>query len=451
MNKLLFLFLSFFILKSASATVADSVGTKNINGKDYVIYMVNAGETVYGISSKYKVPISELLELNPELENGLKTGQLISLPYNEAFANRNAKPVQQSSTFTEKTELTVKPENGGDYTIHTVKPGETLYSIAKIYGITVDDIMKANNMDVKAGQSLVIKGAKTTEKPKETNTTNTTTTSVTQITETQEKEVVQEQKTNETFTGENYSNPALKTKKRVLLVPFDPYLYFSDADDEMARHSRMTRPQVRQVFRKRLNALIEPRGYETLRMIGGGHNKDTIDDVNKVYASVTYNYQKTVTPKNIMPEGYQQPKSGGVNNVSNWVNNKINNGNNNNMQSGNTNSKGLQEMYFGVKVKDPEFFNYFNNKYLIDYYIFVSQFEVKTNYENCLDRSRGDYERDFIVHYSIFNKKGEQIAGNRIKIFYNSNANDVWKIASDNMQKAADAILADVPHPNDEK
>jgi hypothetical protein len=62
----------FFYFSLLPVSFADSVGTKNINGKDYVIYMVNAGETVYGISSKYKVPINELNRVKSGIGKWLK-------------------------------------------------------------------------------------------------------------------------------------------------------------------------------------------------------------------------------------------------------------------------------------------------------------------------------------------------------------------------------------------
>jgi len=107
-----------------------------------------------------------------------------------------------------------------------------------------------------------------------------------------------------------------------------------------------------------------------------------------------------------------------------------------------------ESKYFAVKIKDPNFFNYFNTKYNIDYYIFINQFEVKTNYENCLDRARQNYERSFITHFSIFDSSGKQIAGNRIKINYESNENRIQKILADNMQKVADKIIAELPKLN---
>lgn len=57
-----------------------------------------------------------------------------------------------------------------DYQIHRVKKGDTLYSLSKRYGVTVDNLMKINNLNnnkLSIGQTLKIKpeAKKTTNKP----------------------------------------------------------------------------------------------------------------------------------------------------------------------------------------------------------------------------------------------------------------------------------------------
>lgn len=105
--------------------------------------------------------------------------------------------------------------------------------------------------------------------------------------------------------------------------------------------------------------------------------------------------------------------------------------------------------YFGVLIKNQDFYNYFNAKYDVDYYIFVNQFEVKTNYENCLDRAALNYERTFTTHFSIFDATGKQIAGNSFKTHYNSNSNYIYQIVSDNVPQIAQRILNELPLPNE--
>jgi hypothetical protein len=101
--------------------------------------------------------------------------------------------------------------------------------------------------------------------------------------------------------------------------------------------------------------------------------------------------------------------------------------------------------YFAVKIKDPNFFAIFNTKYHPDYYIFVSQFEVKTNYENCLDRARQNYERNFVTHFSIFDNMGNLVSGGRVKNQYESNNNRIEKILADNIPAIAEKIMDELP------
>lgn len=66
------------------AVVTKSKEVKNTEPKNnpndgYVTYVVQSGDTVFGIVNKYGVSLNDLLELNPELSNGLKTGSTIRI------------------------------------------------------------------------------------------------------------------------------------------------------------------------------------------------------------------------------------------------------------------------------------------------------------------------------------------------------------------------------------
>ncbi|MFL5728485.1 MAG: LysM peptidoglycan-binding domain-containing protein, partial [Cytophagaceae bacterium] len=254
----------------ASAHPMDSVGVTKINNKLHVRYLVEPGETIYGISTKYHVAVADLLEINPELENGLKVGQMISIPYDSTFAKEQKK---DDNVIT-----------------HKVQPGETLYSLSKKYNTTVNDLLKNNNMELKAGQEIIVgyknqqKNNQAQTKNPDQNTNNTNTNNTNQQTATPVTEV--------------YSYDP--SRKQVLVVPFDPYLYFSDADDEIAAKSKMPRTKVRDVFRRRLNALLEAPGYEMIYLLGG-RAKDTLSDLNKIYSSVSYNYQNSIENPNYKP------------------------------------------------------------------------------------------------------------------------------------------------------
>lgn len=136
----LLIFFSFSLVGSAKAEVLtpiDSIGVETVNGKTFVIHKVDEKETLFAISRRYKVTVDAILEYNKEAEKGLEIGQIIKVPYT---------PRQ-----------IVKASEG---TIHTVEAKETVYSISRKYGVSPDEIKQWNNLTDNAlsiGQSLVIK------------------------------------------------------------------------------------------------------------------------------------------------------------------------------------------------------------------------------------------------------------------------------------------------------
>lgn len=121
---------------------SDSLRMETIGGKTFVIHQVDEQETLYGISRRYGASITQILEYNKEADAGLDVGQILRIPYVPRAA------VVQSN---------------GD--VHTVGPGETLFSISRLYNLSVDELKSMNNLTANAlsvGQQLKIKRANTT-------------------------------------------------------------------------------------------------------------------------------------------------------------------------------------------------------------------------------------------------------------------------------------------------
>jgi len=95
------------------------------NQQNQSVYKVKSGDTVYSLAKKYGISVQEFKELTGIKSDNLTSGQVINLTRLENAGKK------------EKTE-----ENE----THKVKKGETLYSIAQKYGVTVDELKKANNL-----------------------------------------------------------------------------------------------------------------------------------------------------------------------------------------------------------------------------------------------------------------------------------------------------------------
>lgn len=115
--------------------------------QDYKKHTVEKGETVLSISKKYKITPYDIYRLNPDAKNGLKTDTVLLIP------NNPVKPLPAGA------EVKAKPTKVTN-TVHTVVAGETLFSVAKKYGVSVADLEKANAGQtaggLKTGQELII-------------------------------------------------------------------------------------------------------------------------------------------------------------------------------------------------------------------------------------------------------------------------------------------------------
>lgn len=102
-------------------------------GESSFLYVVKKGDTLYSIASKYNVSVLEIVNINNLNSNNLSIGQQLRIPINSS--------------------------EGFNYLTYTVKAGDTLYSVAKKYDTTVDEIKKLNNLNsnlLNIGQVLKI-------------------------------------------------------------------------------------------------------------------------------------------------------------------------------------------------------------------------------------------------------------------------------------------------------
>jgi LysM repeat protein len=128
--KLFILFFLFFCANSFSQKV--------------IKHQVKSGESIYFIAKKYKVTESEIYDLNPKLKGGvlaLKTE--VKIP-NKKYKQEDKKPkTEEKKPETENKQVVIVEKNTSGNT-HIVAPKETLYSISKKYGVSMETICELN-------------------------------------------------------------------------------------------------------------------------------------------------------------------------------------------------------------------------------------------------------------------------------------------------------------------
>lgn len=129
-------------------------------------YTVVKGETYYSISKKYGISVDELCSANNlNTSDVLKVGQVLNIPQNSKSAteNSNQSSANSSNSAVSKSNSSNSSENSSSarkFDTYTVQKGDTFYRIAKINGITVNELKKMNNLAddtvLKVGDKLKI-------------------------------------------------------------------------------------------------------------------------------------------------------------------------------------------------------------------------------------------------------------------------------------------------------
>ena len=113
-----------------------------VTAQKFITHNVKQGESLEQVSKRYGVTIADILVYNKEVKVGqdLRANTVLVIP--NANGKATAPAVTKSDTTT--AEAIEEQEAPYGFSSHKVKRRETLYSIAKRYNITEDDIKKYN-------------------------------------------------------------------------------------------------------------------------------------------------------------------------------------------------------------------------------------------------------------------------------------------------------------------
>lgn len=132
------------VVITAQASVKDSVGVKEKDGRKYILHKIKAKETLFSLAQRYGVEIEKIITANPDVADKLPAEAIIEIP----------------------VPLVANMAGDKSRIIHTVQPSETLYSISKLYNVDFQQIKIWNDLtdnSINIGKELVLYPEKANE------------------------------------------------------------------------------------------------------------------------------------------------------------------------------------------------------------------------------------------------------------------------------------------------
>lgn len=152
-----------------------------VSGRAKVYYTVKKGDNLGFISEWYRVSLTDLRAWNNIYRNTIRVGQRLTIyvdpAKSEYFSKINGMslsekqamkgeriPVNSETNLAKTVAENIKPpvESEGEFDVYTVRKGDTIWDIARMYGdVTAKEVLQMNGISdaskIKAGQKLKIR------------------------------------------------------------------------------------------------------------------------------------------------------------------------------------------------------------------------------------------------------------------------------------------------------
>jgi hypothetical protein len=204
-------------------------------------------------------------------------------------------------------------------------------------------------------------------------------------------------------------------------------MYFSDADQDISRYSKMNERTVQSEIRNQLDVKIYHQLLSHFNAISllRASTLGSEEDLKKIYAATRY-----ISYSRNDQQEYHAQKSSAFTKTLQSVGEKFK-------------RKSKEQLFWTSDsavmlgaIENKELFVELKNKYHEQFIIFITQFEINTSNKNTIEWSKQVYTREYTIHYNVFDAKGNLLRAETITIKAD-NENQLTGIASKHLATLA--------------
>ena len=212
-------------------------------------------------------------------------------------------------------------------------------------------------------------------------------------------------------------NSRYNRQKRVLVGPFDERIYFNDATAEIAKRDGLTHDEIMEYFRYQLNLQLVNSLIDSCEVVDlfKDNTREDEADISGLYTTMSYELRLAefeLDTENMgalarkraekLDEARRKQREEEMKNARPGI------------QNGELVGRKQQtdDMYLHIIIGQPEVLKEIASRRKVDYFLFVNQFDIKTDYRDPYISGQRNVQRLMRVHFSIYNSNGEFVSGN---------------------------------------
>jgi hypothetical protein len=210
----------------------------------------------------------------------------------------------------------------------------------------------------------------------------------------------------------------------ILVIPYQPGMHLSDADQDIADYSEKNLEEVRRKFREGIVKDLHTHllTVTSVSSLQNDHVGNEDNDEQYIYHA-TYLKQDT-----IWPVAHPQNDSSMMKRKISFTKNKK--------------PRPFDKLYMNVGFYDEGMLADLGRKYNVGMIVFLNELDIKTNAKDCIDLANKIYDRELKLHYSVFDVKRNQIYGDIAVVHMTSAGNDIDEILLKHVPGLTDYIMA---------
>ena len=236
---------------------------------------------------------------------------------------------------------------------------------------------------------------------------------------------------------------------KILIVPLNPKLYFSDADHVLEEYNERTTDQIFYRWRSAIdiNTTVYLMATNSVHSMLMDTSWDVLQDMKALFESVSYGYETSSRVK-LEEEANGKKFFEKVKNKVGELTEKREDKKVNHPGAGELGEKkeeiNSEYKFMNVTMARPEMLEFYAEKYECDEFLFITQFELRTIYPQHTDRWTSTFTRQVVLHYALYDQRSNLKYGDVVRVGFNSNSNDLETIIRNTLPFAAQKIAESI-------